>query len=243
MTTTENREGPRASMLAVLRGMALLRGMSDAGLEELARVSHRRELERGAALFRAGEATLEVTIITSGLVKVVRYLPDGSEVILGLFGPREAVGLVAVLQQRPYPATALALTHQVAVLCIRSAEVLRAMSREPSLALALNGALLSQSQVLRAKIDVMSAGSVAQRLASLLGSLAERFGDELEDGTTFLPVSLSRGELSSLVGARVETTIRVLSTWRKQGLVETTREGFSIRDVARLNAVRDGVAD
>ena len=243
MTITESRPSSSPTMLVTLRSLALLRGLGDGALEGLARVSHKRSLERGEPLFRVGERALEATLITSGLVKVVRFLPDGSEAILGLFGPREAVGLVAVLQQRPYPATAIALTDRVTVVCIRAPEMLEAMAHEPALALSLNGALVSQAQILRTKIDVMSAGAVSQRLASLLASLAERFGDELDDGTTFLPVVLSRGELSSLVGARVETTIRVLSAWRKQDLVSTTRDGFSIRDLRRLQAVRDGATD
>lgn len=243
MTLTENPHPPSLSMQATLRATSLFRGLGDRQLEELVRVSHRRTLERGEALFRVGEEATAVTLIASGLVKVVRFLPDASEAILGLFGPREAVGLVAVLQRRPYPATAIALTGKVEVVCIGGAEVIDAMAKEPTLALSLNRALLGQAQVLRTKIDVMSAGAVVQRLASLLFTLSERFGDELEDGTTFLPVVLSRGELSSLVGARVETTIRVLSSWQKQGLVSTTREGFILHDPKALQGIEHGTPD
>lgn len=243
MTTAERATATGVALLTTLRATELFRGLGERQLEELARVSHRRSLERGDAVFKVGETAATVNLITAGLVKVVRHLPDASEAILGLFGPREAVGLVAVLQERPYPATAIALTARVELVCVRSNEVLEAMALEPTLALSLNRALVSKAQILRTKIDVMSAGAVAQRLASLLASLAERFGDELEDGTTCLPIALSRGELSSLVGARVETTIRILSAWQKQGLVETTREGFIIRDPHTLLAVEHGSLD
>ncbi|GAB4113329.1 MAG: hypothetical protein OHK0013_48810 [Sandaracinaceae bacterium] len=42
------------------------------------------------------------------------------------------------------------------------------------------------------------------------------------------------------MGARVETTIRVMSAWQKQGLVETTKEGFDIPSVERLRAILEG---
>jgi hypothetical protein len=58
-----------------------------------------------------------------------------------------------------------------------------------------------------------------------------------------VPVVLSRGELSSLVGARVETVIRVLSRWQKQGMVETSREGFWLREPAALEGVRRSKAE
>jgi CRP-like cAMP-binding protein len=227
----------------MLRVNPLFRGLGEAPLEALARSSHRRVIERGEALFRAGESAEQVTLVVSGLLKIVRYMPDATEAILGLFGPREAVGLIAVLQRRPYPATAIALSGEVEVLSIRGADVLEAMSRDTTLALSINQALMYQAKILHEKIDVMSAGSVPQRLASLLGMLAERFGDELEDGTTAVPVALSRGELSSLIGARVETTIRVLSRWQKAGLLETNRDGFCLRDQATLEAIRQGTRE
>jgi CRP/FNR family transcriptional regulator len=77
----------------------------------------------------------------------------------------------------------------------------------------------------------------------LLLTLAERFGDEQEGHGTLVPVVLSRGELSSLVGARVETVIRVLSRWQKQGLLETSREGFLLRDIGALAAVQRSKAE
>ena len=80
----------------------------------------------------------------------------------------------------------------------------------------------------------MSAGVVPQRLAALLLHLASRFGDEIETGVTLIPLAQSRTECARLVGATVETAIRTFSRWQKDGLVETTSDGFSFNDVARL---------
>jgi CRP-like cAMP-binding protein len=223
-----------------LKGMPIFSGVGDHRLEELARASHRKAISRGEALFRAGESPESVIVLTRGLVKVVRHAPDGSESILGLFGPRDAVGLIAVLSRRPFPATAIALTDQVEAVFVAASTMLEAMKLDASLAMAVNQSVTQQATVLRVKIDVMSAGQVAQRLASLLVNLAERFGDEQEDGTTLVPVVLTRGELSCLVGARVETTIRVLSAWQKQGILETTKDGFVLRDPASLASVQLG---
>lgn len=228
------------SIWAMLRGSTLFSGVEPQLLDRLAEASFQRVIGRGEVLFRAGEVAESITLITSGLLKLVRYLPDATESILGLFGPREAVGLIAVLQERPYPATAIALSSSVTVLSVRGADVLASMKQNTTLALALNQALIYQTKILHEKIDVMSAGAVPQRLASLLLTLAERFGDELEDQTLVLPVALSRGELSSLIGARVETTIRVLSRWQKLGILKTSRDGFVLQDLAALKATQQG---
>lgn len=232
---TVSLQPSRSSGIATsLKGMPIFHGVGDRQLGALASVGHRKTIARGQALFRAGDAADCVVILTRGLVKVVRQPSDGSENILGLFGPRDAVGLIAVISRRPYPATAIALTEQVEAVCLPAGAVLDAMKQDAGLAMSVNQSLTQQATVLRSKIDVMGAGQVAQRLASVLVSLAERFGDEQEDGTTLVPVVLTRGELSSLVGARVETTIRVLSAWRKQGLLETTKSGFLLRDPSAL---------
>lgn len=232
----------RPSIQTSLKGMPIFAGVAEPRLEALARSAHRKTIVRGDALFKAGEPADCVVILCRGLVKVVRYAPDGAESILGLFGPRDAVGLIAVVSRKPFPATAIALTDQVEAVCLPSALMLDAMKQDATLAMAVNQSLTQQATVLRNKIDVMSAGQVAQRLASLLTNLAERFGDEREDGATMVPVVLTRGELSGLVGARVETTIRVLSAWQKQGLLETTKDGFVLRDAAGLATVQLGDA-
>ena len=85
-----------------------------------------------------------------------------------------------------------------------------------------------------AKIDVLSAGSVEARLATLLVQLDERFGDEFEDGTTRVPVALSRQELADLVATSFETAIRSMTKWEREGIVETTNQGFSILNRAEL---------
>jgi CRP-like cAMP-binding protein len=89
----------------------------------------------------------------------------------------------------------------------------------------------------------MSAGSVPRRLATLLVCLADRFGDEIDDGKTIVPVALARTELARLVGATVETTIRVMRAWERGGLVHTQSDGFVVSSAASLRAIATGDAD
>jgi len=59
----------------------------------------------------------------------------------------------------------------------------------------------------------------------------------MEDGSIVVPVALSRRELARIVGATVETVIRTMSRWGREGIVETTSSGFVVRDPAALRAV------
>lgn len=222
-----------------LRANPLFREVSTERLREFARETVLRRFVEGEALWQAGDPATHLTLILRGLVQVVRRLPDGDVATIGLFGPREPIGTVAVLNRRPYPAEAIASSEVVEALCLRAEPVLAAMAVDPSLALAFNRVLCDTSSVLRARIDVLSAGSVPRRLATLMLQLADRFGDTGDDGVVRVPVALSRGALSRLVSARVETVIRTASEWQKRGMLGTDATGFELLDVAALQRVAD----
>jgi CRP/FNR family transcriptional regulator len=79
-------------------------------------------------------------------------------------------------------------------------------------------------------------GSVEYRVARLFLTLAERLGHK-RDGEIFLPLPLSRQDIADLVGTTIETAIRIMSRWQKEGVVETDPRGFLVRDPAALRAI------
>ncbi len=220
-----------------LRANPLFRDAAPERLAEFARESTLRRLDDGQTLWRAGDAATHVMILMRGLVQVLRRLPSGDAVTIALFGPRESLGTVAVLGRRPYPAEAVAHGDGVEIVAIRAEPVLAAMNEDPGLALAFNRALCEQTTLLRSRIDVLSAGSVPRRLATLLLHLAERFGDSVGERDARIPVSLSRTALARLVSARVETVIRTASEWQKRGLITTDATGFEVHDLAELQRI------
>ena len=105
------------------------------------------------------------------------------------------------------------------------------------LSAAMTRALLDHCALLHAKIDVLVAGTVPRRIAAFMLDLAERFGDEGLDGTTFVPLALSRAKYATYVAARVETVIRACSAWQKDGLLSTAKDGFTIRSLDELRSI------
>jgi CRP/FNR family transcriptional regulator, nitrogen oxide reductase regulator len=227
----------RSELEARLRASRLFRGLEPSLVAAAADETVRRVARAGETLWRAGEAATRFTIIQSGLVAIVRSSSASKESMLGLFGPREAIGVAAVLERGGYPAAAVAVTDTVEVLSIHAAALLERMARDASLALAMNRALLEHTEALRSKIDVMSSGPVPRRLAALLDHLVARFGDEDEAGVVRIPVVVSRVQLARVVGARAETVIRTLSRWQKEGWLRTDAGGFVLSAPERLRAV------
>jgi len=118
--------------------------------------------------------------------------------------------------------------------------VLEALRDHAERGAAMIRALAAHNRALQDKILIAGCGTVPKRLAALLLTLAERFGEEMPGGGTFLPIALSRGELARFVHATLETVSRAMSAWARQGLVETRADGFLIPAAARLQQILEG---
>ena len=225
---------------ASLRPFPLLRSSSDEALATLVSHAERQVVPHGQLLWRMGQRPAWAHFIVRGLVQIVKRLPSGDEVSLGLFGPSEVAGILAVLgpSESIYPADAVAVSDDVHVIRVPSAALKAAIESDPAIARSANAVLVGHAQLLRAKIDVLTAGDISQRIATLLVHLAERFGDVASTGEVIIPVALSRGSLSRLVGARDETVIRVMTRWEREGLVETTKTGFVVKSAHQLAALQ-----
>ena len=225
----------RESLARHLRGSRLFGAVPPEVIETAAAHASSRALRAGEELWHEGQQARSFTVIVAGFVEIVRSAPGGAEALMGVFGPRESVGVSAVLEQGLYPANAVALT-EVTVVAVEAAPMLAVMRERPEVGAAMNRALLEHTDALRWKVDVMSAGTVPRRLAALFLHFAERFGDEDAEGRLTIPLALTRQQLAQMVGARTETVIRALSAWTKAGTLETTKDGFVLASDAPLRA-------
>jgi CRP-like cAMP-binding protein len=224
------------ALIDLLSHTAALAGLTRAQLMPLADSATTATYQRGTAIWHEGELPQGLVIVQKGLVKLVRRT-NRNQAICGLFGPTETIGDAALLRHVPYPTDAIATTESVSVVTLPRHLLLDAMSREPKVFLSLICVIEQAAESLFDKIDVLSAGSVEARLATLLLKLNARFGDDFDDDTSEIPVVLSRRELADLVATSLETAIRVMSRWEREGVLKTTRRGFTLRDLSKLSLV------
>ena len=226
---------------ALLRHNRLLASLGSEAVRDAARAATARRYERGERIWRVGSPATHFQVVVSGIVKLVAPGPGLRPTIVDVFGPGESLGYWAAFDSSPYIGDAMPVTDRVETLLIPATVLHHATSTNPEAALAMTHAVLAYARALRAKIAVMCAGTVHQRLAMLLLDIRARFGDESEDGATLLPVPLSRLDLAMCVGATIETVIRAMSRWQKQGVLETLHSGFVLRDVELLQTLLEGV--
>ncbi len=229
-----------ARIEGLLAASQLVGGVSPAVRSELAKRARLTTLRAGELLWRQGDLATHMHIIGRGLVTIRRTSEAGSASIVAIFGARESVGDTAALESARYPAEAIVISTEATVVRL-DATVVAARARTcAALAEALQGSLLRHNAALRVKVDILSAGSVRARLGHLFLHLVSRFGDELADGSIYLPVALTRVAIADLVAARVETVVRALRPWERDGTLVTSPDGFVIGDLAGLSAVVAG---
>jgi CRP-like cAMP-binding protein len=218
---------------AFLERSPLLANVEPARARHLASVATSQSYRRGEHLWRAGDRPASLMVVRQGMVKLVRPAPHGRSAICGLFGPGSAIGELALIKGIPFPTSTIAATATT-VICIPRADALDALRRDAALSLNLLCSLETRLALLHDKIDVLSAGSVEARLAMLLLKLYEQLGDDFDDGTSRIPVPLSRQELADLISTSFETAIRVIARWERAGVVSTDADGFTLKDVPAL---------
>ncbi len=207
--------------------LAPLRAEDRAALEPLCEL---RAYAKGDTIFAEGDPSTFIHFLFVGRAKIVKATPE-RDLILEILGPGEPVGAVAVFEERPFPASAIALEPSGTV-SIPSREFFHLVERRPEIVRRLFAGLTLRLMALNRRLADMT-GSVEYRAARLFATLAERLGRP-RDGGMFVPLHLSRQEIADLVGTTIETAIRIMSRWQKDGLVETDRDGFLIRRVADL---------
>lgn len=219
-----------------LRVSELFRDLDEAAYRELTDHSKLIRLKHGDLVWNQFDWPKYCFVMKRGVVAIKRKNLEGHESTFGLFGPHETIGLLSLLGHRRYPATAYAITDNVEIIQIDADFFKEFRAKHHKIEYAINETLLKFNDMLKSKIDMLSAGSVESRLTSLFRYLAEKFGDENEEGNTTIPIHLTRAEMACLVDARIETVIRVLSKWQRSGFLDNKPERFILKGLPTVES-------
>jgi len=220
---------------ALLPSTALFRRVGPEDRARISAVSRVATFHRGDAIFKEGDASVDLLLVARGRVKVFKSTPAGKDVILEIFGPGDPLGAVAAYEGRPYPASAVALEETTCVLVPRQA-FFALLEQHPSLVRGLLVGLTQRLVDLTNRIADLTGRRVEPRFARLFLKMAAEVGRSERNGL-FIPMVLSRQELADLGGTTIETCIRIMSRWGKQNLVATEKDGFVLLDRKALETL------
>lgn len=202
-------------------------------------VTERIRIKKGQTLYALGEPLEGVYGIRFGTLKTHVTLEDGRHQITGFHLPGEIVGLDGIGEMRHVSdATALEDTE----VCVVRYDQLQQLSRRlPSLQhqfLRIMSKEISQDHLMLLTLGSMRA---EERLAAFLLNLSKRSAQRGYSSTEFV-LRMSREELGSYLGLKLETVSRLFSRFAEAGLIQIRQRHVKLIDMAGLRQVMSGQA-
>ncbi|SEQ74304.1 transcriptional regulator, Crp/Fnr family [Faunimonas pinastri] len=216
----------------------LLAGLGPEALKALSARSVQRTFAANAHLFHQGDLPTHLFQVCTGLVKVVQISAGGAQTTLHIMGPGELIGCLAVVQQFPFPASAVA-SQDTVVLSWPAPQLRDLMNQFPSIAANVLREVGARAQEMADRVVDMLHKDVEQRIAGVLLRLSSRVGEVCEQGVR-LDFPITRKDVGELAGATYFTVSRTLGEWQKQGIVCTGRERIMIVAPDRLAQIAGG---
>ncbi len=203
----------------LLAQVGLFADLTAAELVGLASLMRPRPYAKDEVIYLRGDPGTAFYVIASGKVKIALTSPDGKELILRRLAPGGFHGELALLDDEPRSADAVATESSVLLVLQRDA-FRQFLAEHPDIATKLLGTV---SQYLRRNAELIQDATfldVPARLARILLELASQPGNaELPPPGAVIPDRMKQGELASLVGATRESINKWLGSFEKQGLI------------------------
>jgi CRP/FNR family transcriptional regulator len=206
-----------------LRELCLPIGLAMPDIEKLGElVSTRRRIKRGEALFRAGDQFDSLYAVRLGFLKSTVMSSDGREQVTGFHMAGELVGMDGISsEQHSCDTVALEDTEVCVIPYERLEEVASAVP------------------VLRNHFHkVMSREIVREHGVMLL--LGSMHAEERGYSRTEFVLRMTRAEIGSYLGLKLETVSRVLSRFAQDGLLEVNQKHVRILDTDGLRGIVSG---
>jgi CRP/FNR family transcriptional regulator len=212
----------------ILARTFLFRGLPWDQLEKIAQIAIEKTFNKGESIFSEGDEGHGFYVVAEGLVKIFKTSTEGKEHILHIFGSGEPCGAVPVFAGQQFPASAEAISETRTLFFSRSA-FYALISRSPSLALNMLAVLSMRLREFTVKIENLSLKEIPGRLAAYLLHLATE--QNSEDSVL---LSISKGQLASLLGTTPETLSRSLARMSEESLIEVSGRSIRLLDRSEL---------
>ena len=194
-------------------------------------VNHRIKLKKGDSLYRAGEPFSSLYAIRLGSLKTTVLAEDGREQVSGYHMLGDIVGLDGLGTDR-HGCQALALEDTE--VCVLPFDRLEHLAQSVA-ALQRNLYQLLSKEISRDQNIMLLLGSMRaeERLAVFLLNLADRYRLRGYSSTEFV-LRMTREEIGSYLGLKLETVSRLFSRFQEEGLIQVQGRAVKLLDPMAL---------
>lgn len=208
------------------------------GIDDLKKLSQERDIrafKKKENIYIEDGYPRGIYFVVKGKIKTYKTHEQGKEFITGLYKEGDFFGYLALLEGGKY--TDSAMTLEDSEVCL--------IPKDDFIALIYKNAEVSRkfikmlSDNLREKEEhliKLAYNSVRKRVAEALVTLSDRYK---KDGEQQFSMNISREDLANLAGTATETTIRTLSDFKEDGLIDIKGGTIAVQNYDRLAKMRN----
>jgi len=211
----------------LLRQVPLFSGLDSTDMKTLMGVVTRRKYAKEAVIFFEHDPGDAMFMIVSGRIKVTILSDDGREIILSMLSDSDFFGEMALLDNEPRSATAIAVQEtEVAVLYQK--DFLAIVEKRPEVLINLLSAFSARLRKANHQIGSLALLDVYGRVAGVLLEMAREHGVRLKEGRIRFRRPTHQ-EIANMIGATRETVSRTISDLHRQGYIEISGKNVIIQ--------------
>ena len=207
-------------------------GLNDSEMERIDEiVATRRKISRGENLFRNGEKFNALYAIRTGFFKTCVSSEDGRDQVTGFQMAGEIIGLDGIVSDHH---TCDAVALEDAEVCVMTFDRIEELSREIN-ALQRHVHKIMSREIVREHGVMLLLGSMRaeERLAAFLLNLVQRLHARGFSQSELI-LRMTREEIGSYLGLKLETVSRTFSKFAEDGIIEVKQRHVRILNTEAL---------
>jgi CRP-like cAMP-binding protein len=183
-------------------------------------------------IFQKGDPGTSMMAVLNGRVRIGAYSEEGREIILNIIESGQLFGEVALLDQKKRSADATAM-GETRLLVLDRRDFIPFLERKPKIVIQLLYVLCERVRQTSELVESIAFLEFNARLAKLLLQLADRYGQETDQGL-LIDLRISQSDLGHLIASSRESVNRQLNAWAQDGIISQEQGRITILDRDKL---------
>jgi CRP-like cAMP-binding protein len=211
----------------IVRDLTILSDLSFQELEKVSALIYLKSFKRKKIIFLEDTPSGTVYMIKTGNVKTYKSMFDGREQIINILKAGDMLGFDSLYDDK-YAYTAEVI-QDAELCCIQKRDLIDLLTHNPEVGLKFIKIMNRELNRAQERIRDLGVKDAREKVATLLLTLFTSKAADKGPGFT-----LSRQEISEMVGVAQETVIRILSEFKSDGVIRTEGKQIFVADPEAL---------
>lgn len=191
-----------------------------------------KTFKKRSAIINSGVIPIDVYYLKRGFARAYAVSSEGEELTMVIFQPGDFFPLISTIKPKKIEYYIESLT-EVEIITVPRLEFIEFLKSRQDLVIDFAMRLTARFEGVLTRMEYLVFGTAAQKLASIIIILGERFGEKRDTGV-YIKASLTHRDLASLVGITRETTTLILSEFVKKGYMNFSSKHINIKNTGGL---------